>query len=116
MSEHPSPEELLKVDYKPPKQSWLDPKPVMRRGVINWSAVPKSVEYLGLPFARRWQPTDEDWKLPENWKDIILEGLRDRLDRFRTLRIFMDICVRCGACADNCHYFIGSGDPKNMPV
>jgi Fe-S oxidoreductase len=28
----------------------------------------------------------------------------------------MDICVRCGACADKCHYFIGSADPKNMPV
>jgi len=27
-----------------------------------------------------------------------------------------DICVRCGACADKCHYFIGTGDPKNMPV
>jgi Fe-S oxidoreductase len=28
----------------------------------------------------------------------------------------MDICVRCGACSDKCHFFIGSGDPKNMPV
>ncbi len=28
----------------------------------------------------------------------------------------MDTCVRCGACADKCHYYIGSGDPKNMPV
>ena len=28
----------------------------------------------------------------------------------------MDICVRCGACADKCHFFIGGGDPKNMPV
>ena len=28
----------------------------------------------------------------------------------------MDVCVRCGACADKCHFFIGSGDPKNMPV
>jgi Fe-S oxidoreductase len=28
----------------------------------------------------------------------------------------MDICVRCGACADKCHFFLGSGDPKNMPV
>ncbi len=28
----------------------------------------------------------------------------------------MDICVRCGACADKCHFFIGSADPKNMPV
>ncbi|MFN3533840.1 MAG: sulfate reduction electron transfer complex DsrMKJOP subunit DsrK, partial [Desulfatiglandales bacterium] len=25
-------------------------------------------------------------------------------------------CVRCGACADKCHFFIGSGDPRNMPV
>ena len=25
-------------------------------------------------------------------------------------------CVRCGACADKCHFFLGSGDPKNMPV
>jgi nitrate reductase gamma subunit len=31
-------------------------------------------------------------------------------------KVFMDICVRCGACADKCHFFIGTGDPKNMPV
>jgi Fe-S oxidoreductase len=24
--------------------------------------------------------------------------------------------VKCGACADKCHYFLGTGDPKNMPV
>ena len=24
--------------------------------------------------------------------------------------------MRCGACADKCHFYIGSGDPKNMPV
>ena len=59
---------------------------------------------------------DEDWKLPENWKEIILEGLRERLEKFRSLKVFMDICVRCGACADKCHFFIGGGDPKNMPV
>ncbi len=116
MSETPTPEELVKVDYKPPRKAWMDSKPEMRRGVINWSAVPKNVEYLDLPFPRKWQPTDDDWKLPENWKEIILEGMRDRLKRFRTFQIFMDICVRCGACADKCHFFIGSGDPKNMPV
>ena len=25
----------------------------------------------------------------------------------------MDICVRCTRCADKCHFYIGSGDPKN---
>jgi Fe-S oxidoreductase len=24
--------------------------------------------------------------------------------------------VHCGACSDKCHYFIGTADPKNMPV
>jgi hypothetical protein len=42
--------------------------------------------------------------------------MKERLERFRSARLFLDICVRCGACADKCHYFIGSGDPKNMPV
>lgn len=28
----------------------------------------------------------------------------------------MDTCVRCGACADKCHFFLGTNDPKNMPV
>ena len=42
--------------------------------------------------------------------------MKDRLGKFRSFQLFMDICVRCGACADKCHYFVGSGDPKNMPV
>ena len=25
-------------------------------------------------------------------------------------------CVRCGACADKGHFFLGTNDPKNMPV
>jgi hypothetical protein len=48
--------------------------------------------------------------------DRLYEGLKERLEKFRSLKIFMDICVRCGACADKCHFFIGTGDPKNMPV
>ena len=54
--------------------------------------------------------------MPENWKEIIEEGIKDRLGKYRSFKLFMDICVRCGACADKCHFFIGSGDPKNMPV
>ena len=30
--------------------------------------------------------------------------------------VYMDACVHCGACSDKCHYFLGTGDPKNMPV
>jgi len=94
----------------------MDPAVEFRKGTWNYSAVPDTLDYLGLPNPGTWQPTDDDWPLPENWQAIILKGMKERLDKYRTFRIFMDICVRCGACADKCHFFIGSGDPKNMPV
>jgi Fe-S oxidoreductase len=30
--------------------------------------------------------------------------------------VFLDSCVKCGACTDKCHYYLGTSDPKNMPV
>jgi len=117
MSDVPNPEELLtKIAPQPPGTGWMDTPAEITKGIYCYAANPKSVETLSLPNARQWNPVDEDWKLPENWKEIITQGFRERLDRFRSLKIFMDICVRCGACADKCHFFIGSGDPKNMPV
>ncbi|MBI4670035.1 MAG: (Fe-S)-binding protein [Elusimicrobia bacterium] len=111
-----SPKETAKINYAPPKKSWFDPKVELRRGNYNYGAQVKSAEYLGLPHARTWKPTEADWQLPANWKEIVLEGLGDLLKKYRSLQIFMDTCVRCGACADKCHFYIGSGDPKNMPV
>ncbi|MBW2145833.1 MAG: (Fe-S)-binding protein [Deltaproteobacteria bacterium] len=112
----PKPDELARIDYKPPRKQWVDTPVEFRPGTWCYSAAPKNLEYLDLPNPRKWQPSDEDWKLPENWKEIILEGFKDRLDKYRSFQLFMDICVRCGACADKCHFFIGGGDPKNMPV
>ncbi len=105
-----------------PKKDWMDTPAVFKPGNYAYPAKKSIVEYLdsqkGLEFpnAREWSPEDDDWKLPENWKDIIISGLAERLKKFRSLKIFMDCCVRCGACADKCHFFIGTGDPKNMPV
>ncbi len=112
----PKPEELLQVEHTPPDRSWLDPKTEFRKGTFNYAAQPKSMAYLDLPNVRKWQPMEDDWQLPENWQEIIHQGFKERLDKYRSLRVFMDICVRCGACADKCHFYIGSGDPKNMPV
>ena len=109
-------EELLKVDYTPPAESWLDKKVDLRPGSWIYPGKAKHLEYLDLPNPRDWAVTDEDWKLPENWKEIIHDGIKERLDKYRSFRVFMDICVRCGACADKCHFYIGGGDPKNMPV
>ncbi len=116
MAKLPKPEELAKIDYKPPKTGWMDTPVVFKEGMYCHGAKPKSLETVGFPNPRDWRPADADWKLPENWKEIILQGIAERLERYRSFRLFMDICVRCGACADKCHFFIGTGDPKNMPV
>ena len=109
------PEEMIEINNKPPKKSWMDVAPDFSEGTFCYPAKAKTLEYLGLPNPRDWSPTDEDWKLPENWQQIIHEGFKDRLDKYRSLKVFMDVCVRCGACADKCHFYIGTGDPKNMP-
>jgi Fe-S oxidoreductase len=113
----PKPQDVLdQLNYQPPRSDWMETPVDIRKGMYCYASNPKSVATLGLPNARPWNPTDDDWKLPENWQQIIHEGFKERLERFRSFKVFMDICVRCGACADKCHYFIGTGDPKNMPV
>lgn len=117
MSSKIKPEEMLKnISYKVPNARWIDNPVEFRKGTYNHGAVPDSIKYIEQPNPRKWQPYEDDWQLPNNWKEIVFEGMRERLDKFRSLQIFMDICVRCGACADKCHFFLGSGDPKNMPV
>jgi len=118
MAKLPKPEELSKFSHTPHlMRGWMNTTPVeIKQGIYCYAGKPANLQYVGLPNPRDWSPTDEDWKLPANWKEIILEGLRERLEKYRSLKIFMDICVRCGACADKCHFFIGGGDPKNMPV
>jgi Fe-S oxidoreductase len=100
------------------EKGWLRTAPdvKIKEGMHCYAALPKRLETVSMPNPRDWSATAEDWKVPKDWKEIILEGFKDRLERFRTFQVFMDICVRCGACADKCHYFIGSADPKNMPV
>ena len=109
-------EDLLDVNLRPPKTAWTDTPVDFRPGTFIHAGKAKNLTILDLPNPRDWVVTDDDWKLPENWKKIVLEGMAERLGRYRSFKLFMDICVRCGACADKCHFFIGSGDPKNMPV
>ena len=117
MSDLPQSDELIsQIDHRPPSSGWMDTPVNIRKGMYCYASNPKSVEYLGLPNARAWNPLEDDWKLPENWREIVHQGIKERLEKFRSFKVFMDICVRCGACADKCHFFLGGGDPKNMPV
>jgi len=114
--DHYKKEELLGVDWRPPQTPWMDSAVDFRPGTFIYPGKAKNLEIFDLPHPREWVVTEDDWKLPEDWKRIVLEGMAERLKQYRSFKLFMDICVRCGACADKCHFFIGSGDPKNMPV
>ena len=116
MAKLPTPAELIQINYQMPSKGWMDLKAELRPGYYVNAAAPKWMEMIDYPFPRSWNVADDDWQLPEDWKERVLQGMEDRLQRFRSLKLFFDICVRCGACADKCHFFLGTGDPKNMPV
>jgi Fe-S oxidoreductase len=55
-------------------------------------------------------------ELVENWEDVAVKKLGQLVSESRALKVFLDSCVKCGACTDKCHYYLGTSDPKNMPV
>jgi len=55
-------------------------------------------------------------ELVENWQEVAIKKMGELVSKSRALRVFLDSCVKCGACTDKCHYFLGTADPKNMPV
>ncbi len=112
----PNPEELIASQDHFPKKKWMDTKPTFKSGNYCYPAKVDIMESLHLPHPHEWKPEDEHWSLPKNWEKIIYKALKDKLKKHRSLKLFMDTCVRCGACADKCHFFIGTNDPKNMPV
>lgn len=116
MSKLPTPNQLIESIQQIPSESWMDTKPEFRPGTWCYPAKVDNMRALGMPNPHEWSADQEDWNLPENWEEIIYNALKERLEKHRSLKVFMDICVRCGACADKCHFFIGTGDPKNMPV
>ena len=95
---------------------WMNTKPVFKPGAYCYPAKVDTMRALGMPNPHEWAPEKEDWNLPDGWERILRDAFADRLKKYRSLQLFMDICVRCGACADKCHFYLGTGDPKNMPV
>ncbi|HEY6022042.1 MAG TPA: (Fe-S)-binding protein, partial [Candidatus Paceibacterota bacterium] len=79
--------------------------PGATENVRSFVASDKIQEALGFPGT-----------LVEDWHDRTIAKMGDMLTKYRSLKVFMDACVHCGACTDKCHYFIGTADPKNMPV
>jgi len=70
-----------------------------------FTAKPKFQEPLGFPG-----------ELVDNWEQAAVDKMGELVGKYRSLQVFLDACVKCGACTDKCHYYLGTTDPKNMPV
>lgn len=80
-------------------------RPGAMEGLEPFIAAPEHQAKLGFPG-----------ELVPNWKEKALEKMAELAEKNRAFQVYLDTCVKCGACTDKCHYFLGTGDPKNMPV
>ncbi|NJD86678.1 MAG: (Fe-S)-binding protein [Betaproteobacteria bacterium] len=80
-------------------------QPDAMAGSVPYVATEKMQEAIGFPA-----------KLVDDWHDKAIAKMGELVGKYRGLRVYLDACVHCGACTDKCHYFLGTGDPKNMPV
>jgi len=96
-------------DNKVPHLDWPTQTPCIKPGSMEglqpFLASPEHQAKLGFPE-----------QLPDNWKELALAKMKDLAEKNRAFQVYLDICVKCGACTDKCHYFLGTADPKNMPV
>jgi len=74
-------------------------------GLQPFIAAPEHQEKVGFPG-----------ELVPDWKERALAKMEELAEKNRAFQVYLDICVKCGACTDKCHYFLGTADPKNMPV
>jgi Fe-S oxidoreductase len=58
--------------------------------------------------------TDERFKLTDEKAELALDVLRQRLNQ--QLEAALDVCVRCGICADACHYYVANPKPEHVPA
>ncbi len=58
--------------------------------------------------------SDDRFKLTDEKAELALEVLRQRLNR--QLEASLEVCVRCGICADSCHYYVSNPKPEHVPA
>ena len=83
--------------------------PKLKKGIMSHSkpfiAKEPHQEPLGFPG-----------ELVDDWENVAIKKMADLQGKYRSLQVYLDSCVKCGACTDKCHYYVGTTDPKNMPV
>ena len=96
---------MAKVDYESPGGRQYVPVPKLEPGKMEhirpYVAKPEHNADLGFPG-----------ELVDDWHDKAIAKMGELLKKYRSLQVFMDTCVKCGACTDKCHYMLGTAEPK----
>jgi Fe-S oxidoreductase len=82
-------------------------------------AITEGVMAHSKPFVSKEQfqePLGFPGELVDNWEQVALDQMEELTGKYRSFQVYLDSCVKCGACTDKCHYYLGTSDPKNMPV
>jgi Fe-S oxidoreductase len=58
--------------------------------------------------------TAERFQLTDEKANLALDVLRQRLNQ--QLEASLEVCVRCGVCADSCHYYVANPKPEHVPA
>jgi Fe-S oxidoreductase len=100
---------MAKVEFETPALTEYTEVPAVTPGSMAHSrpfvAKIEHQEPLGFPG-----------ELVDNWQEKTIEAMGEMLGKYRSFQVYLDSCVKCGACTDKCHYYLGTSDPKNMPV
>lgn len=100
---------MAKIEFEIPKLTeYTEVPPVVPGAMAHSSPYVAKVEFqepLGFPG-----------ELVDDWQEKAIDAMGDMLGKYRSFQVFLDSCVKCGACTDKCHYYLGTSDPKNMPV
>ncbi len=97
------------ADFEVPELKEYPVIPHLKIGVMAHSA-----PFVAKPQFQ--QPLGFPGELLENWKEVAIDKMGELLGKYRSLQVFLDACVHCGACTDKCHYYLGTSDANNMPV
>lgn len=101
----------------------FDETPIVKDPAVQGVLRPPELREHATADVRCWPGKSKDFlainmpteRVPD-WQEKAIAKLGELLDKNQALRIYMDICARCGACTDKCQFFLGTGDPQNFPV
>jgi len=97
------------ADFETPEIKEYPVIPHIKLGVMSHSkpfiSKPEFQEPLGFPG-----------ELVDDWQEKAYAKMEELLGKYRSFRVYLDACVKCGACTDKCHYYLGTEDANNMPV